>query len=95
MCPTSLFPHLPGGEAHRQPGRIEQGARRLGPERLPGRHLRHRNGITFRGIAMAKAIDDHEDHGARIRTGHLGWGAGGVISSIERSSECITAPKPE
>jgi hypothetical protein len=63
--------HLPSGETDGQPRRLEQRPGSPRPERVPRRHVRHRDGIAFARLPVAKAIDDHEDNGTDFRTGHL------------------------
>ncbi len=87
--------HLPYGKSHGKTGRVEQGARRARPERIPRRHLRHRDGIALTRLPMTEAIDHYQHYRTDFRSGHLGFGADEVSFHVERRSECITSPKPE
>ena len=87
--------HLPGGESNGEAGGVEKRTRRARPERIPRRHVGHRDGVPFARLPMTEAIDDYEHYGADFRSGHLGFGADEVSFWYERRSECITSPKPE
>ena len=62
--------HLPFGESHRQPRRLEQRARRPLPEAMPDRRRAELDGVAVPAGTEPPAVeDDQDDRGARPTSG--------------------------
>src|ERR1043166_9602186 len=68
---------LPVGKSHGESGRVEERARRLGPEAMPDGRVTELDGVAFAAGTKAPAVEhDHDDRGARpTRLCHIGGDA--------------------